>query len=226
MQTLDQYLIIMAEIPKNKLTKKVSRLFVLTILLTLIFSSVLPAGAAEPVTGSYFSEDYIQDIINNTPAADTAHFKQAKSDANTIAVSGAVPVLSKGRESYEWFVLLQGVMKKVNDEGKLEPYLWDNGGCVIGYGCPSSYIQIYVYSESDYSEEDISAVIQIIQEAGKSYGINDIPVIVEINTHAQGYLNSGSVVQNEPEKTIPGVGLAACIVLSLVVVFFIRKSKK
>lgn len=117
-------------------------------------------------------------------------------------------------------------MKKVNSEGKLEPYLWDNGGFVIGYGCPSSYVQIYVCSESDYSEEEIDALIQIIQEAGKSYGIDDIPVIVEINTHAQGYINSGAVPQNETEKTIPGVGLAACIVLSLVVVLFIRKAKK
>lgn len=222
---MDQYLIIMAEIHKNKLTKTVSCLFVLTILLSLVFSSALPAGAAESDTGSYFSDDYIREIINNTPAADTAYFDQARFDANTVAISGTVPALSKGRESYEWFVLLQGVMKKINDEGKLEPYLWENGGFVIGYGCPSSYIQIYVYSESDYSDEDINAVIQIIQDAGKSYGIDDIPVIVEINTHAQGYVG-GPVKQQESEKTIPGVGLAACAVLSLVVVLFIRKSKK
>lgn len=44
----------MAEIRKNKLTKMVSRLFVLTILLSFAFSSVLPAGAAESDTGSYF----------------------------------------------------------------------------------------------------------------------------------------------------------------------------
>lgn len=220
----------MADIRKSKLTKIISRLFVLIMLLSLAFSSVLPAGATESYTGEYFSDAYIRRIIDDTPATDPALFERTKSSENVIVVSGTVPVLAKGRESYEWFVLLQGVMKKVDNSGELDPYLWDNGGFVIGYGCPSSFVHIYVYSESDYSEEDINAIVQIIQNAGKSYGIDDIPIVVELNTHPQGYINCSAVPSQqtqtrESEKTIPGVGLAACVILSLVVVLFIRKSK-
>ncbi|WNY28725.1 hypothetical protein MmiEs2_09280 [Methanimicrococcus stummii] len=208
----------MAEITKNKPAKTISRLVIFTALLMLLLSSALPAGASESDTSSYFSEEYIQDIINNTPATDVSYFKQASLNADTIAVFGTLPAFSKGRESYEWFVLLQGVTSKLNEDGKLAPYLWDNGGFIIGYGYQNSVILISIHSE--YSDEEMNAVIQIIEEAGQFYGISDIPIIIEQNTHAQAYTDNA-----EPEKTIPGVGLAACALLSLFVVLFIRKSK-
>lgn len=221
----------MDEIQKNKLKKIITRLFVFMLLFSLTFSSVLPAGAAESDTDRYFSNDYILQIINDMPAVDTNLFEQVKSAENTIAVSGTVPAFSRGRESYEWFVLLRGVVTKVRSEGKLEPYLWDNGGFVIGYGCPNSYVQIFVYSGSDYSDEDINTMIQIVQDAGRSYGVDNIPVVVISSTHAQGFDDSISIYQQpvespvESEKTIPGVGLAACAVLSLIVVLFTRSKK-
>lgn len=218
----------MAEIQKNKHVNEIHCLFIFIILLSLIFSSALPAGAAESDTGSYFSDDYIQGIINSTPAVGPALFEQSKSAENTIAASGIVPVLAEGRESYEWFISLQNVVEKVNNEGTLAPYHWDNGGFIIGYGCIGSHIQISVYSEAAYSDEDINAVIQIIQDAGKTYDIVDAPLIIESSKHAQGYepepAQEGQEGSAPPD--VPGVGLTACVVLSLIAVFFIRKFKK
>ncbi|MDL2261204.1 hypothetical protein LJC08_03125 [Methanimicrococcus sp. OttesenSCG-928-J09] len=222
-------MVIMAENTKNRPLNinNISRLFISLILLSVIFSSVPPAGAVESDTGSYFSADYIQEIIDNTPATNPNLLEQARFNNTTVAVYGRIPALPRGNESYRWFTLLQGTMKKVNEDGKLEPYLWDNGGFIIGYGCPSEMIQIFVYSGAEYSDEDLEAIVKIVQDAGKEYGIEDIPIIVESNALAQGYINDMSA-KTEPAapKTIPGVGLATCALLVMVAVFFVRKSKK
>ncbi|MDR2944906.1 MAG: hypothetical protein LBU81_07515 [Methanosarcinales archaeon] len=208
----------MAEIQKDRHSKVMSRLFILMILLSSIFFTAAPAAAEESNAGNYFSDEYIMEIINSTPAVDAALFEKAKSNEKTISVSGTVPVLAEGRESYEWFVLLQSAMRKTNDEGKLEPYLWDNGGFIIGYGCPTSHIQVSVHADADYSEEDINAIIQIIQDAGKAYNIDNVPIVIEEDDHVHH--------MSETEKTTPGVGLLSCVLLSLAVVFFIQRARK
>ncbi|MDV0444646.1 hypothetical protein MmiAt1_01780 [Methanimicrococcus sp. At1] len=203
----------------NNKNVAIRHLFVLVILISLISPAL--AGATD--TESYFSESYIQEIINNTPAPDSVLFEQAKKDSNTVAAAGNIPVLLPGRESYEWFVLLQGTVKKINDENQLDPHLWDNGGFIIGYGCHHSYVQVYV--SGTYSDEDINKVIRIVQDAGKAYGIDDVPLIIVIDEHAQGFDNTPAG-SGEPAKTIPGVGLGASAFLALFVVLCINKFKK
>ncbi|WNY22788.1 hypothetical protein MmiHf6_00730 [Methanimicrococcus hongohii] len=215
----------MAEIIKNRYIRTVSRLSVLTLLFILLISSVLPAGAVESNSGSYFSEEYIQEIINNTPAINSSSFELAVRNENTVLAAGTVPSLAKGRESYEWFVLLQGIMTKINDEGKLEPYLWDNGGFIIGYGYTDSFIEISVHADSGYTDADLNAIAKIVNDAGKTYGIDDIPVIIESKALSQGYSDSGSQ-RAEPEKTIPGVGLGISALVVIGVVLSARKLKK
>ncbi|MDL2261203.1 hypothetical protein LJC08_03120 [Methanimicrococcus sp. OttesenSCG-928-J09] len=199
---------------------------VLFVLALLIFSS-LPVVSAEEQQ-SYFSADYIQEIIDNTPATNPALLDQARSNSKTITVSGTIPALQKGNESYNWFILLQGVMKKINTDGQLGPYLWDNGGFIVGYGSSQEYIEVFVNADSTVSDEEIAQVVQIITNAGKEYGINDIPIIIERNTHAQGFIPSESTSPKSPDeiKTIPGVGLYICALLVVATVLITRKYRK
>lgn len=199
---------------------------VLFVLALLIFSS-LPVVSAEEQQ-SYFSADYIQEIIDNTPATNPALLDQARSNSKTITVSGTIPALQKGNDSYSWFVLLQGVMKKVNTDGQLEPYLWDNGGFIVGYGSSQDYIEVFVNADSNVSDEEIAQVVQIITNAGKEYGVNNIPIIIERNTHAQGFIPSESASPKSPDeiKTIPGVGLYVCALLVVATVLIACKYRK
>ena len=202
------------------------RVSVFSVLLLLIFISVLPASvAADEVTSSYLPADYIQSIIDNTPATNPTLLDEARSDPNNVAVAGTIPGFSQGEDAYRWSLVLQGVLKKINNESLLTPYLWDNGGFVIGYGCPSDHIQIFVNSDSEYTDEDIAQVIKVIQDAGKEAGIADLPVVVEIGTHAQGFVPAAAASQGEI-KTIPGVGLGISALLVVAVVLSARKLNK
>lgn len=208
---------------KNNIYKPVFYFVVLILLFSAFLSPV--SALNETNAESNFSSDFVQEIIDNTPNSSPDALNQMNSGPKTIAVSGTVPVLSDGAESYHWFILLQDIMETANQDGLLDSHLWSNGGSVIGYGCPQSYILIYVHSEAEYTDEDISDILQIIQDFGKEYGIEDIPIVIEENIHAQGYIaaSSNTVPAPAEPKTIPGVGLLACVLFSVAAAFISRK---
>lgn len=192
----------------------------------LLFISGLPVAVSESggeEQSSYFSAEYIQKIIDNTPATDPSLMDQVRANSKTVAVSGTIPAMAKGEESYQWGILLQGVLKKINADGSLSPYLWDNGGAVIGYGSYDSYIQISVHAEADLSDEEINALIRIVSDAGKEYGIDNIPIVIEKRALAQGFVPASSSNAPVEPKTIPGVGLLVCGILVLGTVLISRR---
>ncbi len=209
---------------RSRYSRRISVFFVLLLLIFLSFPII--SVADEEVTSSYLPTDYIQSIIDNTPATNPALFDEAISDPKTVAIAGTIPAFSQGEDAYRWSLVLQGVLKKINNESLLAPYQWDNGGFVIGYGCPSDHIQIFVNSDSEYTDEDIAEVIKVIQDAGKEAGITDLPVIVEIGTHAQGFVPANASAPQGEIKTIPGVGLGISALLVVAVVLSARKLKK
>lgn len=206
----------------------ISEILPILFLASLFIFSSLPISVAEEEPQSYFSANYIQGIIDSTPAPNPSILEHARSNSNTITVSGTIPRLAKGNESYNWFVLLQGVLGEVNAGGQLEPYLWDNGGFIIGYGSQEGHVKVIINDNSAVTDEEINQVIQIFTDAGKEYGINDIPVILEKNTHAQGFVQGESASPKSPDeiKTIPGVGLYICALLVVATALITYRFKK
>lgn len=95
------------------------RVSVSFILLLLVFFSVPYVSAADDeVTSSYLPADYIQSIIDNTPATNPALLDEARSDPNTVAVAGTIPAFPQGEDAYRWGLVLQGVLKKINQTGR------------------------------------------------------------------------------------------------------------
>ncbi|MDR2944909.1 MAG: hypothetical protein LBU81_07530 [Methanosarcinales archaeon] len=81
--------------------------FSLFVLLLLVFSSVPIVSAADGAAASgYLPADYVQSIIDNTPATDPAVLDEARSDPNVIAVAGTIPSFSQGNEAYRWDLVL------------------------------------------------------------------------------------------------------------------------
>lgn len=209
---------------RSRYLRRVSVFFVL---LLLIFLSVSFVSAAEgEVTSSYLPAEYIQSIIDNTPATNPALLDEVRSDPSTVAVAGTIPALSQGEDAYRWSLVLQDVLKNIDQKGLLAPYQWDHGGIVIGYGCPGDHIQIFVNADSEYSDEDIAQVIKVVQDAGKEADIKDFPVVVAKKTHAQSFPADLSTQPQDEVKTIPGVGLGISILLVAAVVLSARKLRK
>ncbi|MDV0444645.1 hypothetical protein MmiAt1_01770 [Methanimicrococcus sp. At1] len=207
-------------------TKKILRhnLLKYAVFILLLVSVTLPVSvASDGETGqSLLPTDYIKSIIDNTPATNPELIKQAASGQNTVAVSGTIPTLPKGEESYHWNLILQNILKEIHTEDLLASYHWDNGGFIIGYGCTPDYIEISVHSEAQYSDSEVKKVIQAVQSAGEKHGISDVPIIIEKSLPPQGYAQT----QPDAVKTIPGVGLGVGALLVIAAVLIVSKFKK
>lgn len=176
---------------KDNIGKISVRLFVFIFAFSLFLFSALPVNAIELEDiefdmNSNFSIEYILEIIENTPAFDSFLSDLWELDENIIAVSGEFPSLSAGLEAYGWFISLQKVVWKINEDRLLEPYIWDNGGFIAGYGYSNLCVQVCVHPDAEYTDEDITAVMQIIRDVGLEYGI-DVPIVVEISSHPEGF---------------------------------------
>lgn len=209
---------------RSRYLRRVPIFFIL--LLFLFLSVSIVSAADDEVTSSYLPAEYIQLIIDNTPATNPALLDEARSNPKTVAVAGAIPAFTQGEDAYRWGLVLQDVLKKINNEHLLAPYQWDHGGFIIGYGCPGDYIQVFVNADSEYTDEDIAQVIKIVQDVGKEASIKDLPVVVEKGTHAQAFGPANVESPQGEVKTIPGVGLSISVFLVAVVALFTRKLKK
>lgn len=195
-----------------RISKSPVLLIFLSVLLLFI---LLPAAyAAEnssdiiPLDENPAHFELMQSIIDSTSPTDPDALIEARKNEKVIAVSGTIPRYAAGEESYKWFVLLQGVLTKINDEKLLEDYHVDNGGFLIGYGCPRDYLHFYVFSEADVSDEDLNAVIKIIADAAEYYNIAEVPVIIERDAPSQGFNPESS----EPSPAnISGIGFFGLI---------------
>ncbi|WNY22787.1 hypothetical protein MmiHf6_00720 [Methanimicrococcus hongohii] len=204
-------------------SRRASVFFILLLFISLTVPVVSAAG--DEVTSSYLPAEYIQSIIDNTPATNPALFDQMRSNQSIIMISGTIPALPQGEESYRWGLVLQEILKSINNDGLLTAYHKDNGGFIIGYGSQENYIIISVHADSEVTDEELNQIIKVIQSAGENAGIADLPIVIEKSTPAQGYAPAASSGPAET-KTIPGVGLGISALLVVAVVLSARKFKK
>lgn len=199
---------------------------ILAVILSLFISGACALENSPDVLPSNESSgysEYIQAIINNTPPTNPAFLDESRNNEKVIAVSGRIPSYRAGQESYDWFVLLQKVLKKINDEELLEDYQWDNGGYIIGFGCPHDYLHFYVYADADVSEEELNEIISIITKAGESYNISDIPIVVERDYPSQGFNPTDPNSLPDEMHSLPGLGIFGLLIcFGLAVILLIR----
>ncbi len=125
----------------------------------------------------------LQELIDNVPAPDQQTFDKCREDPDVLAVSGKMPELKAGKDSYDWFVSLQNVRQKVTRDGILKEYMYPQGP-VVGYGVRAEhYFTVALYNENDDENgtdpETINEIFSVLTAVAAESGISDMMIVVE-----------------------------------------------
>ena len=146
----------------------------------------------------------LQELIDNVPAPDQQTFDKCREDPDVPAVSGKMPELKAGKDSYDWFVSLQNVRQKVTRDGILKEYMYPQGP-VVGYGVRAEhYFTVALYNENDDENgpdaEMVDEIISVLTAAAAEEGISDMPIVVEKGEPLR--FDDGTYTTTEEEKQI------------------------
>ena len=126
---------------KTKTIRTASVAVVSALILLVVFASAY--GVSDREAGT---DQDLQELIDNVPAPEQQTLDKCRKDPDVLAVSGKMPELKAGKDSYDLFVSLQNVREKVTRDGILKEYMYPQGP-VVGYGVRAEH---YFYNAQDY----------------------------------------------------------------------------
>ena len=146
----------------------------------------------------------LQELIDNVPAPEQQRLDKCRTDSDVLAVSGKMPELKAGKDSYDWFVSLQNVRQKVTRDGILKEYMYPQGP-VVGYGVRAEhYFTVALYNGNDDENEPdaemVDEIISVLTVAAAEEGISDMPIVVEKGEPLR--FDDGTYTTTEEEKQI------------------------
>ena len=146
----------------------------------------------------------LQELIDNVPAPDQQMPDKCREDPDVLAVSGKMPELKAGKDSYDYFVSLQNVRQKVTRDGILKEYMYPQGP-VVGYGVRAEhYFTVTLYNENDDENgpdaETVDEIISVLTAVAAEEGISDMMIVVEKGEPLR--FDDGTYTFTEEEKQI------------------------
>ncbi len=106
-----------------------------------------------------------------------------KEDSNVIAIRGSMPEITELKEKREWLETLNTSIYKSQSE--LHPYMKEFGGPLAGFGYSYDgylFVDIDAESKETVDEYTIEKLYNIINEDGKSLGLNEVPVVFSVSS--------------------------------------------
>lgn len=169
------------------------------LILLVVFASAY--GVSDREAGT---DPDLQELIDNVPAPEQQTLDKCRKDPDVLAVSGKMPELKAGKDSYDLFVSLQNVREKVTRDGILKEYMYPQGP-VVGYGVRAEhYFTVSLYNENDGENgtdaETIDEIIAVLTAAAAESGISDMPIVVEKGEPLR--FDEGTYTTTEEEKQI------------------------
>ncbi|MDL2260749.1 hypothetical protein LJC08_00675 [Methanimicrococcus sp. OttesenSCG-928-J09] len=129
------------------------------------------------------TQEDAQRMLDSTPATDPEIWEILSEQENTAAIYGEIPQKMQGADSYEWFVTVNRIVRRVSESGELDEFDY-----IIGIGA-SNYMTIEILEgeENDLTAEDFDRMKEIVYRYAEAENVMNLPLIIQTNSIPFGY---------------------------------------